>query len=150
MTDRSNERSKRKAEYDKVYQKRKRSARNEYMRLYRARKKKERLDAGDAVGTSFTNDDPPPVLRIYTEMKTPALKPTNIGIDSQDDHQYELHQTPTLSVPQTSNINTDQFASNNLTKAIHKFSTWVSHERDEIYDRYWFSARKKMKRASIK
>ena len=96
MTDRSNERSKRKAEYDKVYQKRKRSARNEYMRLYRARKKKERLDAGDAVSTSFTNNDPSPVLRIYTEMKTPALKPTNIGIDSQDDHQYELHQTPTL------------------------------------------------------
>ena len=45
MTDRSNERSKRKAEYDKEYQKRKRPAineyRKEYMRLYRARKKNE-------------------------------------------------------------------------------------------------------------
>ena len=98
MTDRSNERSKRKAEYDEEYRKRPatKAYRKEYMRLYRARKKKERLDAGDAVSTSFTNNDPSPVLRIYTEMKTPALKPTNIGIDSQDDHQYELHQTPTL------------------------------------------------------
>jgi len=108
MTDRSNERLKRNAEYKKEYRKQNRDATNEYMRLYRPRKKKE---------------------------KTPALKPSNIGIDALDDQQCELQQTATLSVPQTSNIDPDQFAS--------KYSTWVSHERDEIYDRYWFSAMKK-------
>ena len=107
MNNRRNEQLKHKAEYEKEYQKRPeiKERMKEYMRLYRARKKKEWLDAGDIVGTSVNNNDSTLIQKkIYTEIKTPALKTTNIGMDSQNDHQYELHQTPTVSIPQTSNI----------------------------------------------
>ena len=59
MDNRRNEQSKRKAEYGKEYQKRPeikermKEHMKEYMRLYRARKKKERLDAGDIVGNNI-------------------------------------------------------------------------------------------------
>ena len=124
----------RRNEYKKEYQKRPevRERINERMRLYRARKKKERLDAGDIAGTSVNSNNSTPIQKIYTESKTAALKTTNIGIDSQNDHQYESHQTPTVSIPQTS-----------IQDYIRKYSTWVGYERDEIYDRYWFSAKRK-------
>ena len=101
MNDRRSEQSKRHAEYEKEYHKRPENKERmkeymkEYMRLYRARKKKEQLDAGDVVS---------------------SIKTTNIGINSQNTHQYELHQTPTVSIPQqTSNIDNEQSTSNNLT-----------------------------------
>ena len=116
MDNRRNEQSKRKAEYGKEYQKRPEIKERmneymkEYMRLYRARKKKEQLDAGDIVSTSVNNNN--------------------------------SHQTPAVSIPQTSNINNEQVTSNNLTyiqqstkqEYIQKYSTWVGYERDESYE----------------
>ena len=123
MDNRRDEQSKRRAEYVKEYQKRPENKERvkERMRLYRARKKKERLDAGGIVSTSVHNNNPTPIQTIYTEIKTPALKTTDIDIDSQNDHQYELHQTPTVSIPQTSN---EQITSNNLTYVQESTKRW--------------------------
>ena len=117
MGDRRNEQSKRLAEYKKEYQRRPENKERvkERMRLYRARKK-ERLDAGNIVGTSVSNNDSSQIQKIHTETKTPALRQTNIDIDSQDDHQYELHQTLTVSKPQTSNSTNEQIIQNSVQR----------------------------------
>jgi hypothetical protein len=101
--------NKRNRDYDRCYNiKRVRTAEDkesdkERMRLYRARKKAEAISAKN--DTKFTT----PAL------KTTSIITTNICMDSQNDHQYEVHQTPTVSIPQTSNINNEQITSNNLT-----------------------------------
>jgi len=132
MNNRRNEQSKCKAEYKREYQKRPENKEGvkERMRLYRARKKKERLDAGDIVGTSVNNNNDSTLnQKTHPEIEAPTLKTTDIGTNSQNDHQYESHQTPIqTSIKQ---------------EYIQKYSTWVDYERDEIYDRYWFSAKKK-------
>jgi len=102
MTDRSNERSKRKVEYDKVYQKQNRAATNEYkkeyMRLYRARKKQERLDAGDVASTSVHNNNG----AVNTETKPQAVQ----ACGSQ--------QTQSVPMLETTNTNNEHITSNDL------------------------------------
>jgi hypothetical protein len=103
--------NKRNKDYDNYYNKHRRreltaeekERRKVYNRLYRARKKAEVISVNN--NTEFTT----PAL------KTASIKATNIDMDSQNDQQYEVHQTPTLSIPQTSNISNEQITSNNLT-----------------------------------
>ena len=65
------ERLKCEAERKREYQKRPevKERVKERMRLYRARKKQERLDAGDVVGTSVNCNDPTPIHKVCTEIK---------------------------------------------------------------------------------
>jgi len=71
--------------------------RNEQQRLYRARKRQERLGAEDVAGTSVHNNN-----GAETETKPKAVEPT------------DTHQTPTVSMPESSDKNNEQIASNDL------------------------------------
>ena len=100
MDDRSNERSKRNAEYYKKYKKRPENKEymKEYMRLYRARKRQERLGAGDVASTSVHNNNG----AVNTETKPQAV------------HACGSQQTQCVPVLETTDTNNEHSASTDL------------------------------------